>query len=136
MQSLHQEANSFTTISFILWIIKSETVMMLFTLLLITVDWLQVRKRPLNKKELSKNEEDIIETQSNSLVVHETKFKVRDSICSCLFKFFIYKDWYDRSFLMYSCYNFLKLFDALHIVNEMSCTGPYNLEHWIYDFKF
>ncbi|CAA3024044.1 kinesin KIN-13B [Olea europaea subsp. europaea] len=76
MQSLHQEANSFTTISFILWIIKSETVMMLFTLLLITVDWLQVRKRPLNKKELSKNEEDIIETQSNSLVVHETKFKV------------------------------------------------------------
>ncbi|KAL2493095.1 ATP binding microtubule motor family protein [Abeliophyllum distichum] len=35
-----------------------------------------VRKRPLNKKELSKNEEDIIETQSNSLVVHETKFKV------------------------------------------------------------
>lgn len=35
-----------------------------------------VRKRPLNKKELAKNEEDIIETESNSLVVHETKLKV------------------------------------------------------------
>ncbi|KAL2462682.1 ATP binding microtubule motor family protein [Forsythia ovata] len=35
-----------------------------------------VRKRPLNKKELTKNEEDIIETHSNSLVVHETKLKV------------------------------------------------------------
>ncbi|KAL6559883.1 Kinesin-like protein KIN-13B [Orobanche gracilis] len=35
-----------------------------------------VRKRPLNKKELAKNEEDIIDTHSNSLMVHETKFKV------------------------------------------------------------
>ncbi|KAL7140104.1 hypothetical protein ABFS83_09G099100 [Erythranthe nasuta] len=35
-----------------------------------------VRKRPLNKKELAKNDEDIIETCSNSLVVHETKLKV------------------------------------------------------------
>ncbi|KAL6491701.1 Kinesin-like protein KIN-13B [Orobanche gracilis] len=35
-----------------------------------------VRKRPLNKKELTKNEEDIIETCLNSLVVHETKLKV------------------------------------------------------------
>lgn len=35
-----------------------------------------VRKRPLNKKELAKNDEDIIETSSNSLVVHETKLKV------------------------------------------------------------
>ncbi|KAG8379950.1 hypothetical protein BUALT_Bualt07G0142900 [Buddleja alternifolia] len=35
-----------------------------------------VRKRPLNKKELAKNEEDIIETYSNSLMVHETKLKV------------------------------------------------------------
>ncbi|KAE8674108.1 Kinesin-like protein KIF2C [Hibiscus syriacus] len=35
-----------------------------------------VRKRPLNKKELAKNEEDIIETLSNSLIVHETKLKV------------------------------------------------------------
>ncbi|KAL4589183.1 hypothetical protein LXL04_002088 [Taraxacum kok-saghyz] len=37
-----------------------------------------VRKRPLNKKELAKNEEDIIttETQSSSLTVHETKLKV------------------------------------------------------------
>ncbi|KAL3618318.1 Kinesin-like protein KIN-13B [Castilleja foliolosa] len=35
-----------------------------------------VRKRPLNKRELSKNEEDIIETYSNALVVHETKLKV------------------------------------------------------------
>ncbi|KAK1414273.1 hypothetical protein QVD17_30017 [Tagetes erecta] len=37
-----------------------------------------VRKRPLNKKELTKNEEDIItvEPHSNSLTVHETKLKV------------------------------------------------------------
>ncbi|KAG9131154.1 hypothetical protein Leryth_020149 [Lithospermum erythrorhizon] len=35
-----------------------------------------VRKRPLNKKELTKNEEDIIQTQSNYLAVHETKLKV------------------------------------------------------------
>ncbi|XP_052487271.1 kinesin-like protein KIN-13B isoform X1 [Gossypium raimondii] len=36
----------------------------------------EVRKRPLNKKGLARNEEDIIETVSNSLVVHETKLKV------------------------------------------------------------
>ncbi|ONK80302.1 uncharacterized protein A4U43_C01F16120 [Asparagus officinalis] len=37
-----------------------------------------VRKRPLNKKEISKKEEDIItiESHSNSLTVHETKLKV------------------------------------------------------------
>lgn len=35
-----------------------------------------VRKRPLNKKELAKNEEDIITIDSNSLTVHETKLKV------------------------------------------------------------
>ncbi|KAL9995524.1 putative plus-end-directed kinesin ATPase [Helianthus debilis subsp. tardiflorus] len=37
-----------------------------------------VRKRPINKKELAKNEEDIItvEPHSNSLTVHETKLKV------------------------------------------------------------
>ncbi|XP_059644822.1 kinesin-like protein KIN-13B [Cornus florida] len=37
-----------------------------------------VRKRPLNKKELAKNDEDIItiQGQSNSLTVHETKLKV------------------------------------------------------------
>ncbi|KAK7271913.1 hypothetical protein RJT34_28183 [Clitoria ternatea] len=35
-----------------------------------------VRKRPMNKKELTKNEEDIIETYSNCLTVHETKLKV------------------------------------------------------------
>ncbi|CAH9122819.1 unnamed protein product [Cuscuta epithymum] len=35
-----------------------------------------VRKRPLNKKELTKNEEDIIETRTNALTVHETKLKV------------------------------------------------------------
>lgn len=35
-----------------------------------------VRKRPLNKKELAKNEEDIVETHSNALTVHETKLKV------------------------------------------------------------
>ncbi|CAK9161477.1 unnamed protein product [Ilex paraguariensis] len=36
-----------------------------------------VRKRPLNKKELVKNEEDIVETHFNSLTVNETKLKVR-----------------------------------------------------------
>ncbi|CAK9174610.1 unnamed protein product [Ilex paraguariensis] len=35
-----------------------------------------VRKRPLNKKELVKNEEDIVETHFNSLTVNETKLKV------------------------------------------------------------
>ncbi|XP_031106567.1 kinesin-like protein KIN-13B [Ipomoea triloba] len=35
-----------------------------------------VRKRPLNKKELAKNDGDIVETCSNSLTVHETKLKV------------------------------------------------------------
>lgn len=55
------------------------------------IDWLQVRKRPLNKKELSKNEEDIIETESNCLVVYETKLKVCDSIFLCMFKFFFSK---------------------------------------------
>lgn len=42
---------------------------------------MQVRKRPLNKKELAKNEEDIIETYANSLTVHETKLKVSMIIC-------------------------------------------------------
>lgn len=39
----------------------------------------QVRKRPLNKKEIAKKEEDIITIQphSNYLTVHETKLKVR-----------------------------------------------------------
>ncbi|XP_062012096.1 kinesin-like protein KIN-13B [Rosa rugosa] len=37
---------------------------------------MQVCKRPLNKKELAKNEEDIIDTLSNSVTVHETKLKV------------------------------------------------------------
>lgn len=48
---------------------------------------LQVRKRPLNKKEIAKKEEDIItiELNSNSLTVHETKLKVR----TCWFILFI-----------------------------------------------
>jgi kinesin family protein 2/24 len=40
---------------------------------------MQVRKKPFNKKELAKNEEDIIvfiEMVSNSLIVYETKLKV------------------------------------------------------------
>lgn len=48
----------------------------------ICVSFMQVRKRPLNKKELAKNEEDIIDTHSNSLTVHETKLKVSLIICS------------------------------------------------------
>ena len=42
----------------------------------------QVRKRPLNKKELAKNEEDIIETNANALTVHETKLKVSCTVNS------------------------------------------------------
>jgi kinesin family member 2/24 len=37
---------------------------------------LQVRKRPLNKKEIAKKEEDIITIDSNFLTVHERKLKV------------------------------------------------------------
>lgn len=39
---------------------------------------MQVRKRPLNRKEMAKKEDDIItiERNSNALTVHETKFKV------------------------------------------------------------
>jgi len=43
---------------------------------LVTCYSMQVRKRPLNKKETAKHEEDIIDTVSNSLTVHETKLKV------------------------------------------------------------
>lgn len=31
----------------------------------------------MNKKELAKNEEDIVETSANYLTVHETKLKAR-----------------------------------------------------------
>lgn len=47
-----------------------------FVLTLVTCYFMQVRKRPLNKKETAKHEEDIIDTVSNSLTVHETKLKV------------------------------------------------------------
>jgi len=50
----------------------------------------------MNKKELAKNEEDIIETYSNSLTVHETKLKVssRANIdqwfqCQCIILVFV-----------------------------------------------
>lgn len=36
----------------------------------------QVRKRPLNKKEVSRKEEDIVTVEDNALTVHETKLKV------------------------------------------------------------
>lgn len=42
----------------------------------------QVRKRPLNKKEIAKKEDDIITVSNNSLTVHETKLKVR--VCASL----------------------------------------------------
>lgn len=47
-----------------------------FVLTLATCYFMQVRKRPLNKKEVAKQEEDIIDTVSDSLTVHETKLKV------------------------------------------------------------
>ncbi|KAL0804398.1 hypothetical protein Bca101_096888 [Brassica carinata] len=41
-----------------------------------------VRKRPLNKKETAKKEDDIITVSNNSLTVHEIKLKVR--VCATL----------------------------------------------------
>lgn len=54
--------------------------------------WLQVRKRPLNKKELAKSEEDIvtIESQLNFLTVHETKFKVSTCITNAMYLLLIF----------------------------------------------
>jgi hypothetical protein len=60
---------------------------------------MQVRKRPLNKNELAKNEEDIIETVSNSLIVYETKIKVSHylsnvthaSVALFQFRFFLFQ---------------------------------------------
>lgn len=49
---------------------------MLVLVVVLMIIYFQVRKRPLNKKELAKTEEDIVETRFNSLVVHETKLKV------------------------------------------------------------
>jgi len=58
-------------------IVRKRTPPLLIFLLISSCYFLmQVRKRPMNKKELAKNEEDIIETYSNSLTVHETKLKV------------------------------------------------------------
>lgn len=37
---------------------------------------LQVRKRPLNKKEVARKEDDIVTVSDNSLTVHEPKLKV------------------------------------------------------------
>ena len=37
---------------------------------------MQVHKRPQNKKEIAKKEEDIITIDSNALTVHERKLKV------------------------------------------------------------
>lgn len=42
----------------------------------------QVRKRPLNKKETARKEDDIVTVSDNSLTVHETKLKVR--VCASL----------------------------------------------------
>lgn len=42
-------------------------------------DMFQVRKRPLNKKELSRKEEDIVTVYDNAyLAVHEPKLKVKN----------------------------------------------------------
>lgn len=42
----------------------------------------QVRKRPLNKKELSRKEDDVVSVCDNSLTVHEPKLKVCIYECS------------------------------------------------------
>lgn len=51
---------------------------------------MQVRKRPLNKKEIAKKDEDIItiEQNLNSITVHETKLKVSFKRVICLFILF------------------------------------------------
>ncbi|PQM35184.1 kinesin-like protein KIN-13B isoform X2 [Prunus yedoensis var. nudiflora] len=54
-----------------------------------------VRKRPLNKKELAKNEEDIIDTLSNSVTVHETNSSL---ILSSLF--YQYQCFYVSEFVL------------------------------------
>lgn len=56
-----------SNVSFTLWVLINSSTWLF---------WEQVRKRPLNKKESVKNEEDIIDTHSNCLTVHETKLKV------------------------------------------------------------
>ena len=38
--------------------------------------WYKVRKRPLNKKEISRKEDDIVTVSDNALSVHEPKLKV------------------------------------------------------------
>lgn len=42
----------------------------------ICVCFFQVRKRPLNKKELARKEDDVVTVDDNSLTVHEPKLKV------------------------------------------------------------
>lgn len=68
----------------------------------------QVRKRPLNKKEMTKNEEDIIDTLGNSLTVHETKLKV--SLLYCLLVTNYHLSRWDASLKPYlsDCCNCLK----------------------------
>ena len=43
---------------------------------------MQVHKRPQNKKEIAKKEEDIITIDSNALTVHERKLKVSNCVVS------------------------------------------------------
>lgn len=50
--------------------------------LYIYIYFFQVRKRPLNKKETARKEDDIVTVSDNSLTVHETKLKVR--VCASL----------------------------------------------------
>lgn len=66
---------------------------------------MQVRKRPLNKKESAKNEEDIIETNSNCLTVHETKLKVSSMV----------KDKFKINLITICCFHLIYL--SLRLIN-------------------
>lgn len=79
---------------------------------------MQVRKRPLNKKEISKKEEDIIdiEQQSNSLTVHETKLKVHSKLA-----IYIHLHCYDECSL-YSLLPTISLYSFINVLGYF-CAG-------------
>ena len=65
---------------------KTESILSYCFLILVrNFSLLQVRKRPLNKKEVSRKEEDIIDVHNSQfLTVHEPKLKV---LLGCLYTY-------------------------------------------------
>ena len=90
---------------------------------------MQVRKRPLNKKEISKKEEDIIdiEQRSNSLTVHETKLKV------CLF-FFSLQYLLSIFLRIVTCFcSFHLIFNVWHIISQVDLTEYVEKHEFVFD---